>query len=251
MKDENVVTVTMFGKFTISYRGKTVSERVAPTENQSWQLIKYMLVNAGRVVTEEEIIQELGLAERASKAVNTLRVRLSRSRDILGGLGLGDAKKGLILFGDGQFWLNEEYRIVTDREKIDQCYISLSHQKAPRSEDLGKCIEGLTCFSGSFLENSKDSFWISKLRVHYDKVYLELLDFCMEAMAQTGDYSRADVVLNGVLCLKPWELDVHDRLLREVLKQNRIAEAATYYAKLAVLFANTELRLPDFKYFMN
>ena len=251
MKEENIVTVTMFGKFTISYQGKKISERVAPVENQSWRMLKYILVNAGRGITMEELAQELSAEGEEAAVANNLRVRLSRMRDILGDLGLGSVKNGLILFGDGQFWVNGDYQIVTDRDKIDWCYVSMADQKTPREGKLGEYIDGLACFNGIFLENSRNSFWIGKARAHYDKVYLQLLDFCMEAMAETGDYSRADVVLNGALRLKPWELDVHDRLLRGLLKQNRIAEAATYYAKLAVLFANTELRLPEFNYFMN
>jgi thioredoxin-like negative regulator of GroEL len=69
-------------------------------------------------------------------------------------------------------------------------------------------------------------------------------------MAATGDYSQAAVVWKSALRLKPRELDVHEKLLRGMLKQNRVAEAATYYAKLAVQFANTEQRLPEFDYFM-
>jgi DNA-binding SARP family transcriptional activator len=171
-------------------------------------------------------------------------------RDILEGLGLGAVKDGLILFGDGQFWVNGDYDIVTDQEKIDRCYISMSHEETPRGEELSEYIETLLCFGGSFLEHSKASPWINEARAHYDKVYLQLLDCCMEAMAKAGDYSRADVIWNSALQLKPRELDVHERLLRGFLKENRFAEAATYYAKLAVQFANTEQRLPEFDYFM-
>lgn len=251
MKKEKVVTVSMFGKFTISYREKKISESVRSVENQSWQLIKYMLVNADRVISAEEIAQELALAGRVTDTANTLRVRLSRSRDILEDIGLGSFKEGLILFGDGQFWVNKDYRIESDQKKIDQCYFSMLTQKTPRREDLDKCIEGLDCFRGSYLENSRSIPWISGARAHYDKVYLQLLDYCMDAMAEMGDYTHADDVWNSALRVKPREPDVHERLLRGLISHNRIAEAATYYAKLAVLFANAGLILPEFNSLIN
>ena len=251
MGGENVVMVTIFGKFTVSYRDEKISERVAPVENQSWQLLKYLLVNAGRVVTTKEITRELTLTGREDDVLNTLRVRLRRSRILLEGIGLGSAKSGLIMYGDGQFWINRDYRIETDQQKIDQCYISMADQKTPRSGRLDEYMEGLACFGGHYLENSRNSPWISEARAHYDKVYLQLLDRCMETMAETGDFSRVDAVWNSALRIKPRELAVHEKLLRGLIHQNRIAQAATYYSKLAVQLANTGLELPEFTCLMN
>lgn len=247
MREENVVTVTIFGTFTVSYQGKRISERIASVENQSWQMLKYLLVNAGRAVAAEEVTRELGLTGREDDVLNTLRVRLRRSRILLEELGLGSARDGLILYGDGQFWVNGDYRIDTDQQRIDRCYLSMAAQVG----GLEEYIEGLTCFGGSFLENSKASPWISEARAHYDKVYLQLLERCMEAMAQAEDFTRADAVWNSALRLKPRELAVHEKLLRGLLRKNRFAEAATYYSKLAVQLANTELKLPEFTCLMS
>ena len=82
-------------------------------------------------------------------------------------------------------------------------------------------------------------------------VYEESLNHCMEMMEITGDYTRADAVWNSVLRIRPRELAVHEKLLRGLLRENRVAEAATYYSKLAVQLANTELELPEFECLMH
>ena len=170
---------------------------------------------------------------------------------MLADLGLDSAKEGLIMYGDGQFWVNGDYRIVTDQQQIDRCYISMSALEGPKREELDGYIEGLACFGGSYLENSRRTPWVAEARAHYDKVYLRLLDCCMATMAEAGDYTRADVVWNSALRLKPRDLELHERLLRGLLEQKRIAEAATYYSKLAVQLANTEVKLPEFNALMN
>lgn len=248
--EKNAVNVKMLGAFSVGYNKKKVSENVMLVENTSWQLIKYLLVNSGRTVTMDELKKKLSFSGRIDNIENTIRVRLRRSRQILEAVGLGSPRDGLILYANDQFWINPVFIIKSDVQKIDSCYMSVVAMGAQNGGGLSECVEGLTCYTGKYMENSRPSGWVIKAREYYSNVYIELWKRCIELMRATGDYSKAAAVWQNTLKMMPQQTELHIKFLKGLLEQGLVAEAATYYSKLAIVLSNTEQQPPDFNSLM-
>lgn len=244
--ERNTVQITTFGIFSLKYGGKIVSERQSPTESQSWQLLKYLVIHAGRVIGMEELTRELSFSGRVTDAGNTLRVRLRRTRSLLEPLGLGGAKDGLILYGDDRYWINPAYTITTDQQEIDRLALPALARLAAGQGDAGECAGAMCAFGGHYLEHSRNSRWVERIRAHYDDLYLRLWDGCVGRMEDSGDFSPSADVWNNAIRLFPREVPRHERHLRALLRAGLLPEAATYYCRLAATLANLSTELPDF-----
>lgn len=243
MAEKKLINVTMFGEFSMEYDGKRIEEGLG--DSQAWQLLKYLVANAGRVVTSAELQQELTFTGKTEDLSNTIRVRLRRSRQLLEALGLEHPKNGLLLYSQDCFWLNREYALHTDRQEIDRRFEALMDGGEPY--DLSACVEALCAFSGQYLQNTKAYGWVGKMRTYYQKVYLHLWDRCISRMEETGDYAAAAKVRTNALKVMPRETGRHLALICGLLKHSHIAGAATYYSKLTMVLIGTGIEIPDFE----
>ncbi len=229
----STVSVDFFGNFAVKYKGKRVFERTSGAENQSWQLLKYMLVNAERVVSSQELFEELAFAGRVSDEQNTLRVRLRRSRMLLAPLGLSSHIDGLLLYRNDRFWINNDYTIASDRRTIDLAYMLSMSANVDSAELLHECVSALGCFKGRYLAGSVSSAWIERSRQHYDEVFVVLLERCVKLMDSSGDWSSASTLWQSALRMLPHEAQLHSKLLQSLVRAGMSAEASNYYSKLS------------------
>ena len=115
---EKVVTVTMLGVFSLSFRGKRLRETLS-RDTRSWQLMKSLVDSRGRTVGQEELVRVLWQSEHFEKdPYGTIRVRLRRLRENLDMIGLGDSRSGLVFYAQDKFFLNPDYTLELDIQAL-------------------------------------------------------------------------------------------------------------------------------------
>ena len=248
MMNRGQVKVTLFGRFTISYGGKTISEPLGNLSHQSWLLLKYLIVNAKRVVPLDELEQELTLREEGNTD-NTIRVRLRRGREILAPLGLSDSRQGLLLYARGLYSINDDYMLETDQREFDDCFAMAFDETDPH-QALDACVKGLQSMNGSFLQYSDNSSWVVKVREQYDSMYGQLLSQYLELMKETKNYSHSKEIFERALLIRPKDTALHDSIIATLSAEQRLREAVICYSKMAAHYICADIPLPDFESYL-
>lgn len=246
MGEKQTVRISLLGTFSVSRGSLCVGEPMAGRESQSWKLLKYMCANYSRTVDVEELTRELIFAGSENNIDNTLRVRLRRARAILDRVGLGDKRNGLLLYGNGKYWINGDLEPVIDAREADGLYRRAADSTLGAEERLSACLRAIGLFGGRYLQYSEKSAYAELLREKYDAMFRALLRLVFELMRLSGDWSGVPRVCESVMRVFPDGLDVHDHVLCALIGAHMTAEAVTYYTNVAVALANTDLRLPDF-----
>ena len=110
------VNVRLFGRVELENQWGRAAENPSHP-SFSWALLKYLLVNAGREVSLEEL---LGTVWPDDPDINTqyaANIRLRRLREALTPLHL-QGKTGLVLYENGRYSLNPDYTLRTDTGEV-------------------------------------------------------------------------------------------------------------------------------------
>lgn len=240
------VIIRLLGRFSVERGGKRVSEPVGTPESQAWKLLKYVCANYARPIRTEELTRALPFPGSEANINNTVRVRLRRARALLDALGLGDSQHGLVLYGAGRFRMNPDYELRVDIGEAERLYALAGNPARPGAQRLTESLEALGLYSGRFLVLSESCGYIDAFRARYDGIYRGLLDTALGLIREYGEYERLDAVCESVLGVWPLDVDMHCAVLRAMLAEGLIGEAATYYSRAAVALANSGAALPDF-----
>lgn len=162
------MTVKMFGDFTITYEGVTVSD----SDNRSkklWLLLAYLLYNRSRVLKQNELIELLWSEnERGANPTGALKTLFYRLRSELDKLFDGAGKQLIVSRNNGYIW-NSAFEVELDCENFDE----LGRAISARGDDaIEETVSMLRLHGGEFLTRLKDEFWVMPIATYYHNEYI-------------------------------------------------------------------------------
>ena len=110
------VNVRLFGRLELENQWGRAGENPSHP-SYSWSLLKYLLVNAGREVPLEELLDTVWPDDPDINTGYAANIRLRRLREALAPLQL-HGKTGLVLYENGRYALNPDYDLRTDAEEV-------------------------------------------------------------------------------------------------------------------------------------
>ena len=234
---ENLLCVTLLGRFTLSAPGRRADALVteqASSSRRMWALLEYLTFFHDRAVGQEELIEVLWGDAGVSNPVNTLKTLLHRARLLLESLGFPDGKQ-VLLYRRGLYSWGPGVTVRTDADRFDQ--LAADFENAPDSPaGLDAAIQALELYQGDFLPNAAGGPWAVSLRTYYHSKYLRL---CADAAHVLQDMGRLEEA--AALCRTATTLDPYDEtcqlLLMRLLHASGSKQAAIrHYTRVRKLF---------------
>lgn len=230
---EKVVTVTMLGVFSLSFRGKRLRETLS-RDTRSWQLMKYLVDSRGRTVGQEELVRVLWQSEHFGKdPYGTIRVRLRRLRENLDMIGLGDSRSGLVFYAQDKFFLNPDYTLELDIQALRGLCRRAEDRSLPTDARLEACRGALELCTGPYLERSEPAPWLESGRREATAQFRQLVLTAMDLSRETEDGALCQALSSRVLCMSPGDEELNTRLMSFFISRGYSAEAVSHYTQLA------------------
>lgn len=228
---EKEVYVRLFGSFEVENSLGRVIEENPHKANLSWPLLKYLLVNRGREVEQEELLGTIWPERHGPEAENAARVRLNRLRAYLKPLELS-GRKGLVLYHDQLYALNPEYDIFTDAEHFEDLMLQIRNCAINDPDGLLLCGMALELYRGPYLKYTKKDFWFDKIQESYSEEFYDLAFNTVDRILATGDDKQLAVLSRKALDLLPADLELHKAILNCYAHFGREAERKRHTAQL-------------------
>ena len=162
-----VLKVQMFGEFSISVDGKSISNH----DNRSrkiWSLLAYLILNHDKVIKQSELIQILwDEDDRGVNPVGALKTLFYRARTELDNLWDGAGKQLIVSQGNGYTW-NDDIPMTLDVETFEELGERLSAQTEDNLEDAVALVR---LHRGEFLERLSTELWVMPITAYYHNAY--------------------------------------------------------------------------------
>lgn len=228
-----VLEVQLFGSFSIYYLGKRLTDAY-PRAQHIWKLLKYLLVNQGKMIPTDALIQLLWakrIVDNPQKALQNLVYRL---RSILP---KGEGAPEYILFHHNAYGWNPAAALNTDTamfEKLIQgaaaCAISGG---ASECEQL--CRQAFETYRGEFLEDLSHEDWVMPLAGYYRRLYYQCADTYLGLLERRGAYETIIEVCERALAIDAFEERYHVQLINALLARGKRARAVAHFEQVTAL----------------
>ncbi len=149
-----------------------------------WSIIVYLILNRGRNVSSEQLIENFWQEEPVGDPDGVLRHAIHRCRAMLEKFGFEDAKNLIISTSGGYGW-NPQRLVWVDCEEFERLRggVRSISENGDRLEVMRTMIE---LYKGDFWISSK-TVWGSSLQIYYRTQYTSV---CQEAVAELKAESR-------------------------------------------------------------
>ncbi len=171
MEGKKVVYFKLLGSFSYMDSEEETGDQEISALNvgkKTLSFLQYLLVNHGRNISEEELIEQFWIGNSSDPA-NVLRVTLFKVRRLLKKM-LPQYENVLLTF-PGYYTWNSEFSLQLDTEEFER--ICLTAKRAVEEERCELSLRGIALYKGDFL-SANDSEWAMLLRQYYRTLYLDL-----------------------------------------------------------------------------
>lgn len=182
--DANEVRISLFGRLQIQTAFGEISDSVLHEQTMAPVLV-YLLLRKDRPVSGKEICEKLW-QDPSQEAVNKLKNLIYRFRKNYKGLFSGD---NLISTLNNGYWLNPEYKIVTDTEEFDSC-INSSREFVDKAGKIRFLSEAVSLYQGDVFPPCCTEQWLVSTAAHYESRFRKAFNELMGLLNQKRDYER-------------------------------------------------------------
>ena len=196
-------TATLFGKFTITHNGVTISDDEWKTRKISG-ILKYMLAAKGKYVTREKLAAVFWPDSGAKAASTSLRVALSEMRKCFAAHGMSfDDEFALIIESKNGFCVNDKILLETDADEFEELYKRINKQTSD-DEGTAAALENMIgLYNGDFLTDRQYDDWTSLRREHCRSLFIEASFDLLEIHMRREKYKEAEELLMKLLYVDP------------------------------------------------
>lgn len=224
----------MFGDFSISINGNTLSEFKGNTK-RVWLLIQYLLANRFHTTPVELLITDLWNGNPCGDPKNALKNLVYRARYLLKELS-GNANAQFILFENETYQWNNIYECDVDAEQFMDCFHRGENLAISDEERIWAFQEAISLYCGNFLQKSSYSGWVVIHASDFAEIYQECVEKICGLYYGRKQYDAAAQVCKKALSFLPYEVTLHRLLLQSYVYAGRRNEAFNHYHYAKDLF---------------
>lgn len=159
--------------------GSVIPEKLG---KKALSFLQYLIVNHGRNISAEELIEQFWPETDSSNPANSLKNMMFKTRQML--KTMFPSQENLILTLQGCFAWNPSAQIEADSEEFER--LCLEVRKRSGEEYLEGLLAAAALYKGDFLSGN-DSEWAVSLRRYYQTLYL---DICKMALPLLQEQER-------------------------------------------------------------
>ena len=171
MEGKKAIKFQLLGSFSCrDEENKKIKNNTVPegAGKKALSFLQYLIVNHGRNISSEELIERFWPEENSSNPANALRTMLFKVRKLLKEMFPG--RKELLLTLPGGYAWSQEVPIELDTEEFEAACLKAGKKT---DEEYGKLLEkAVSIYQGDFLA-ANDSDWAKVLRQYYQALYLD------------------------------------------------------------------------------
>lgn len=231
------IKVKMFGGFTVSWKGKTVSEENTRSK-KALLLLAYLIYNRSRRITAQNLTELLW--SEPDETVNpqgALKTMVHRMRNMFEPFGEKAGYDLIVSKGTSYSW-NEEYEIEYDVETFDALCEQAQAENDPEKK-LEKAKEAIAAYSGDFLPKFSMESWVMPISAYYNGLYVETVRTALSLLEEKDERTEMISVCENALKADPYNEEIYEVLLRSLLLLGKRSEVISNYEKFFDQMTNT------------
>lgn len=223
--------VTMFGGISITWNGHSITEKDSRSR-KTWLLLAYLICGRSRHISQKEITDLLWDEEDAQANLqSSLKTTLHRLRIMLNRLD-DTAGHQLILRQDSSYAWNLALEMDFDVEQFDALCADISSAKDEDTR-LALCLQAIELYRGDFLPALQQDPWVAQLSAKYHASYLNVVKTALSLLEERGQTTEGIKICRQALTIEPYNEEIYQSLLRNLLATGQCEEAAAAYEELS------------------
>ena len=219
------MNISVLGKFSIEYNGKTVSDDINRSKKM-WNLLAFIVMNHNSAITQSRFIDSLW-SDDNNNPVNALKTQLFRTREMLKPLGLEG--EGCILSSRGAYSWNPEFEIVLDCELFEGLIQDAENASLSREEKISRYMEALKLYQGDFIPKLAGEVWTIPISARYHSMYLEAVKILCELLEENNDFDAIIKVILKAIEIDNLDEKLHCLLILAYIRRDRYKDALDHY----------------------
>lgn len=215
---KHCITINTFDSFSISNNGIPIKIK----RTSSLRLLQLLIVNRGRFITKDYIIDQLFPDSNVSAGSNNFNVALSVLRKTLdASAGLSDADKSSIIRERNRYQLNSDV-VKIDAATFETRYMKL---KKSLSSELSAWLELSALFNGPFMTDYPYESFITSERERLAAYQKDVILNIARAYVQQGNVNRALSYYGRLLEFDQYDEDIYYEILEMLLDNHALTKA--------------------------
>ena len=223
--------VDMFGNFSLTYRGKTVSEN-DKRMRKMWKFVKYLAARRERAVPEHELIDVIGKSENINNPAS-IKTMLHRVRNIISVL--DPELKNLLIHQNGTYYWNLEIPQTTDFDEFHKLFDEAEKCDDPKKK-YAISSKALSLYRGYYLGGSFDIPDINATAHECHLIYIKLFDSCAEYLFSVRKYKQVISSAIDALVIDQYQESFYYYLIKALISVGDHKNALSYYNKASEIF---------------
>lgn len=212
---DNIMTVQMFGGFSISLSGSILSDQ-NDRSKKVWTILAYLIAFRDREISQRELIELLwGDGDLRSHA-NALKTLLYRVRRVLENIETKNSKK-IIKTRRGYYSWNKDIPVWVDTEEFDRL-AAAAEEASDEAEKLDIQLKALSLYKGDFLPNICGTLWAVTLCANYHSKYIKLVYDTVIKLDKASRFEDIVTVCRKAVAIDPYDEQLHRSLVRTLVK---------------------------------
>lgn len=236
--------IQLLGGVTVRYGDRKIGMGTANAKaGKMWTLFKYMILNSGRIVSQEELIERLWPEMEVANPANSLKVLIFKLRKELDSLG-GIAGSDVVLTADGGYCFNTSAPYVLDIDVFDR-YLDEARRCADADEKIRLLLAAVDCYKGNIHVESKRGSWAMPIQTHYCERYEQAVRALAGLLLDRGDCQRVVDICKNALLIQPYAEEFYYYIIRAYTLMKNFGAALDMYREVQRVMSDEFGTRPD------
>lgn len=224
----NTIRVNLLGGMSVEI-GDRILLKGAGKINKFWKLLAYLAVNQSASVSTLRLMDILwSIEEDIANPQGALKNAVYCLRRELG-------NQDYILFSEGAYSWNRNYKLITDVAVLDEAFAALTEAQA-YEEKLPIYKQIIELYKGDFLPQLSDEEWVIQRSAYYRKKYLASACEYLQLLFDNGQYDDILSVANNISFIEPYHEDVYLYLFKALYALNMNAVLVNTFFRVSRIF---------------
>ena len=204
-ENDDRLYVTFFGSFSMTYNGKTITDKAKNNENQFNYLMQLMTHFRKEGVGKNVLLNALFSGRDLHNPNHAIHSVMYNAKKRLESYGL--PKLNYFVAREGKYYWNEKVEVVEDVKVFDDL-IAMADKEEDEDYKISLYEEAIYVYQGDFLENQIGLNWITKENWRYRKVFVETVNKLARLLSEKGHYDtmeRLGLYASRIQPFSDWE----------------------------------------------
>ncbi|MBQ1287044.1 MAG: hypothetical protein IIZ28_06105 [Erysipelotrichaceae bacterium] len=186
---DDKLTVTFFGSFSMTYNGRTITDKSKNNENQFSYLMQLMTHFREEGVNKNTLLNALFSGRDLNNPNHAIHSVMYNAKKRLESYGL--PKVNYFVAREGKYYWTKEVEVVEDVSLFED-FIAMADKEEDIDYRISLYEEAVYIYQGDFLENQIGLGWITKENWRFRKIFVETVNKLSGLLAEKGRFDAME-----------------------------------------------------------